>query len=110
MVIDDLIAQGYNIHEYDADRGFYPIHLIMHECKLSYTKWFMEKYNGVQDLEKPTPKHQTYPILMAIRPKGGRGAVTQEEDVYKVLEYLIKLGVNLKVSDIDGYALLYYAC
>ena len=106
-VIDDLVKRGHKIHEYDVINGLYPIHVVIFTCQLSYIRWFIEKYDGAQDINKVTPTYNICPLLMAVRPKGR--VLSFEKDVVAVVEYFIGLGAKLDIPDINGYDLLYYA-
>jgi hypothetical protein len=106
-IIDDLLRQGHKIHEYDEDRGFYPIHVVAHSCQLSYIKWFMEKYDGKQDINKVTPEYGSSPLIMVVKSKGR--TLSSENDVYEVVEYFIKLGAKLDIVTKDGHDALFHS-
>lgn len=95
-VIDHLLANGYSMSK--IGHSFLPIHVIMNECNIDYIRWYIEKY-GTAELNTPvelpqfnnrTLKDKMYPTMMLF---ACRRTVGDDEEICKILEYLISLDV-----------------
>ena len=97
-IMDHLILNGYSMSDFGP--SFLPIHVIMNECNFDYVKWYIKKY-GTSQLNTPTSKSGFYPTMMLFG--GFRRTVGNDDEISKILEYLIDLqAIDFSVKDKEG--------